>query len=501
MPFSFRPNATHSRRALTLMMLLAVLMLAQLACKTFSGSADEPPELPPTPTQSQVDATPTQSEPDAAPTQATTLTEAAIPTEAPFPTEEPSGSIHNLACFGSSGNGLTCLGPDGWQVYTTEYSEIPSDYIDKIVVCGDRLIFPTSSEIGVFDGSRWSKLEDWGTGGADALACAPDGSIWAAHFQGVSYYNGSQWETTDTQTVTGSGVAHYEDMVVTPDGRVWVLTSDGVAMFDGSAWTMFSEGNGFNDNYFFDSLTVDPQGRPWVAFSQGVAVFDDGAWMVYKNSNIGSAEDIAVDSQGRVWVATFRNGLFILDNGNWSEYSEEMGSLSSDHVRSVATDALGRVWVGGTWGLQVIDDITWTTFRMSNSDLVDQDVYAIAVVGDGPALPEPVEEEAGSISGRLVYEDGIPLANTTIEICIETLGSTYTGETPCSEQPFMLSGQTDADGNFTITGVPSGFYILTVQTGPGSWAQLVGFTGVFSERVRVDPGQDSNIEDITVQMD
>ena len=30
---------------------------------------------------------------------------------------------------------------------------------------------------------------------------------------------------------------------------------------------------------------------------------------------------------------------------------------------------------------------------------------------------------------------------------------------------------------------------------------VFGFTGVFSERVRVDPGQDSNIEDITVQMD
>ena len=67
MSFSFRHTSTHSRRALTLMMLLAVLMLAQLACKAVSGSADESPELPPTPTQSQVDATPTQSQVDAAP--------------------------------------------------------------------------------------------------------------------------------------------------------------------------------------------------------------------------------------------------------------------------------------------------------------------------------------------------------------------------------------------------------------------------------------------------
>jgi hypothetical protein len=136
---------------------------------------------------------------------------------------------------------------------------------------------------------------------------------------------------------------------------------------------------------------------------------------------------------------------------------------------------------------------------MSNAELADQDVYALADAGAGPALGEAVEKETGSISGHLVYEDGTPLANAVLEICIETLGSTYYGDTPCSDQPFMLSGQTDADGNFTITDVPAGFYILTVQTGDDSWAQLVGFTGVFSERVRVDPGQNSDVEEITVE--
>lgn len=473
--------------------LAAILLLVQLACQAVNTAPTTQPgsqsDLPTARADSPV--------PTSAPSEATEAPVGLQPTAPPPATPRPAGSIKDLACFGTSGKGMTCLSTDGWRTYTTEFSEIVSNYVDDLVVCGDKLAVPTSSGISLFDGSRWSKLEGWGIGGVSGLGCASENSIWVAHFQGLSYYDGSSWSTHDNQSVIGSTIGSYEDLLVTPDGRTWVLTSDGVAMYDGAIWTYFTSGQGFDDQRFFKAITSDAQGRPWVAYSQGVAVFEGGEWLRYKNAKLNSVEDLAVDGQGRVWAASFSDGLFVFENEQWTTYNTENSDLSSNKVRSVAADQNGRIWVGTSWGLHIIDGESWQTYRMDNSGLSDQDIRSIAVAGVGPTLPEPEIKEPGSISGRLVYDDGSPVANAVIEICVEAMGSIYYGDTPCSDQPFMLGGMTDADGNFTISGVPVGFYILTVQT-PTGWAQLVGFTGVFSERVLVEPGKNSDVEEITV---
>jgi hypothetical protein len=486
------------------------LLLAQLACQAVSGG-DAPPEPPATqaslPTQAPVEPAtlaPTieaPGEPTATSPAADIPTQAALPTQPGSDNDQP-GSASNSACFGSAGSGLTCLDDAGWIPFASDSLELGSGYIDQVAACGDHFLVVTSTDIHIYDGQNWKTLDSgWGIGTPDAVACSPDGDVWVAHFQGASHFDGTSWTTYPMEDLTaGASAAIVEGIAAGPDGKAWVLTSNAIAGFDGSSWQVFAEGQGFAEMVFFNALAVDEQGNPWVSYSQSVATYDGQTWNEFKNSKLGAVEDLAVDPQGRVWVGTFADGVFVLENGQWSSYNTGNSDLSSNHVRAIAVDNAGRAWLGTTWGLNIFDGQAWQTYRMHNSDLLDQDVNVVAVNGNGPALPEPVEKETGSMSGKLVYADGSPVANAVVEICIETLSSVYYGDTPCSDQAFLMQGQTNPDGTFSLTGIPAGYYILTVETNSG-WAQLVGEFGTFSERVLVEPGQDSQLDEITIEDD
>ena len=71
-----------------------------------------------------------------------------------------------------------------------------------------------------------------------------------------------------------------------------------------------------------------------------------------------------------------------------------------------------------------------------------------------------------------MVSEGKPQRGLTIQACVEFLGSTYTGDTPCSGQPFAKSAITRSDGSFTITGLPVGRYSLAIEKPDGGWVRL-----------------------------
>jgi hypothetical protein len=140
------------------------------------------------------------------------------------------------------------------------------------------------------------------------------------------------------------------------------------------------------------------------------------------------------------------------------------------------------------YGIDILKDGTWTHFRMDNADLADNQIKNLAVVGAGPALPAPMTKKPGSIAG-LLSKAGAPVPNAQMELCVE-MGLTYTGETPCSGQPFMKKTTTAADGKFSVADLPVGFYVLTLKIDDGSWVQL--------GRVLVQEGQVTDVGELKV---
>ena len=335
----------------------------------------------------------------------------------------------------------------------------------------------------------------------DGVACDAQGAIWVAHFQGVSRFADGQWTTYGSENLASGESANelVYDVEVAPDGKVWVVTSRSVAVFENDAWTIYQEGQGFNESRFFNALAIDASGRPWAGHSGGVDAFENGTWQSFENPDFNTPESLAIDSRGQVWFGTIIDGAHLFDGNTWTPYNRASDAVLSDFITSIAADSGGRVWLGTTYGLSVFDGANWQSYLMSNSGLNDNDVEFVVVTKDGPALPALEEKANGSITGVIEHADGTPLADAKVEICVETLASTFSGDTPCSDQPFFLSTQTDANGAFLFENVPAGYYVVVAETDDGGWAQLTDEFGISSERTLIQAGEQYDFETLTLE--
>jgi len=456
---------------------IVALLFASLACQSLTDEA--PPAI---------------QEPD-------------LPTEiASQPTPEPvivDSEGAGILCVGSR-TGLSCLNDSGWQLYTEENSDLPNNYLYAGAVCPDGQMAIVHSEgVVLFDGKTFTSLPATDSYlSPNGVTCDANGGVWVAHFQGVSRYSNGLWTTyRSDQLASGDSVNELVyDVKAAADGKVWVVTSRSVAMFEHEKWTVFQEGQGFADSRFFNALTVDAKGRPWAAHSTGMDVFENGAWISISidKRDYSSLESIAVDAQGQVWLGTVSDGAFRFDGSSTTEHNRDTEQLLSNTVASLAADSSGRVWLGTTYGLTVFDGASWQTFLMSNSGLGDNDVKFVVVTKDGPALSALEEKAKASLTGKIEKADGTPLADARVEICVEILATSFTGDTPCSDQPFFLSTQTDANGVFLLENVPASYYVTVVDTGSG-WAQLADQFGNLSERNLVEPGEEHDMKTLTLE--
>ena len=406
-----------------------------------------------------------------------------------------------IVCVGST-TGLSCLNETGWQTYTDENSDLPNKYLYAGAVCPDgQIAIAHINGVVLFDGTTFKQIPEMdGSTSPDAVACDTDGGVWVAHFQGVSHYAKGQWTTYGSDKLASGESANelVYDVEAAPDGKVWVVTSRSVAMFENEAWTIFQEGQGFNSSRFFNALTLDAKGRPWAAHSNGVDVFENGAWTSIDKTDYNTPESIAVDAKGQTWLGTLSDGAYVFDGTAWTHYDRTSENLRSNDVASITADSSGRVWFGTSYGLTVFDGANWQTLLMSNSSLHDNDIQFVVVTNDGPALPALEEKANGSLTGKLEDANNTPMADMRVEICVETIGSSFNGDTPCSDQPFFLTTKTDANGVFLFEDVPAGYYVIVAETTTG-WAQLTDEFGITSEKTLIQAGEAYDIETLTLE--
>jgi ligand-binding sensor domain-containing protein len=138
------------------------------------------------------------------------------------------------------------------------------------------------------------------------------------------------------------------------DGFIWLCTEDGLNRYDGATVTVFR-----NDPTDAESL---PASFVW---------------------------DVAEDAHGDLWIATDGGGLARRDRATERvvRYGTREG-LSSLRVRAVHVDAAGRVWIGTSQGLDVLDPATGavTHYRAdpaNSATLSDDRVTAIHEDGGG----------------------------------------------------------------------------------------------------------------------
>jgi hypothetical protein len=397
----------------------------------------------------------------------------------------------NSACFVGLTGGMVCLGSQGW--YSDFGSELNFEKygVYAMTSCpdGTTMFYSYGGLLG-FDGKRWTEYPTPEVGTPNAITCGPQGEIWVAGYSGVGRLDGETWKTYPVEQILDVPEAkeHPQGIAISPDGTVWLALTNSLARYLDGAWIVFRAGQGFNKEYNLVGVVVDSKSTPWAAHTNGLLTLQGEIWRPVNLSGSTRVNTLAVDGQDRIWVGA-NNNLWVYDKGQWKSYNLARDGKSDASVRALAIDDQGRTWAGTYWGLSVIDAKgKITTYHMHTSDLKDNRIDHVLVMGGGPPLPDLAQEPPGALRGKFTRATQ-PLVGAKVEVCMSGLALIYTGATPCTGEPGFKSTTTDQNGEFVLEGLPEGYYSVTVRKPDGKWTVYSCNLCVGSKSVLVTSGE------------
>jgi ligand-binding sensor domain-containing protein len=249
------------------------------------------------------------------------------------------------------------------------------------------------------DGNMWISTGRWNAEAGDGLARF-DGRDWAIWRTGTSALpsNDGTGMTQDADgnlwIATEKGLAKFDRVktwtVVWPkqvwfpkfdlQGKLWVASGSGALVYHGAKWTNYTHANSPLPHDFVSYIAVDPQGRKWIAtYGGGLAIFDDTKWQIYNHANSGLPHDspgcVVFDGEGIAWVATYGGGFARFDGTNWATYDRSNSPIPNLYLWAVVIDSKGAKWISTEGGLARFQGTIWTVYNRSNSRLPDNVIY------------------------------------------------------------------------------------------------------------------------------
>lgn len=427
------------------------------------------------------------------------------PTIAPTSTEEVLYLRPNFlndpqtACFFHSG-GMTCLDEWGWHVYDRDDFGHPLHLPYDIFHCEDGRIFIKSIDFYEFKGETLEKLGDSPEEieilrDVEMLACGDERTLWVTHDHGVSSFDGFTWRTFGASEYLGIGESGEspEAIVIAPNGEVWITTGNSIALYNGVAWVVFTTGQRFEEDLDPRDLAIDINGNVWIINSYNALFkFEGNQWLRFDSPG-AMLHQLVVDKEGIVWIASDQGILtFNTATSSWgTNFGQE--TFSDDYLTDLQFDGQGRLWVTSWYGIYVFDGLSWTSYRMDTANLFDNEPDRVVVLGTGPRLPDHMQKEPGSVSGKLIKTGITEFTNIQVEVCLRGVIIAYYGATPCAGQAFHALATVNPDGTFIVADIPAGKYELMVQIDADTWFSSVSF--------EISPGTETNLGEINIAED
>ena len=230
------------------------------------------------------------------------------------------------------------------------------------------------SRISQYGHTVWRVQDGALNGNPNAFAQTSDGYIWIGTQSGLYRFDGLNflaWNPPAGQRYP-SGVASIYSLYAARDGSLWIGTGAGLAHWANGKFTSIS-----GLNAAVDGIAEDNEGVLWITrthlhqFTGPVCKISAGNEQCYGKSDgiqTEAAGPIAVDKQGRFWIAA--NGTLLEWRGKLIGEYLLPGATASDASRvieGVAIDAEGSVWAGVDRtgprdGLQRFSNGRWRSF-------------------------------------------------------------------------------------------------------------------------------------------
>ena len=215
----------------------------------------------------------------------------------------------------------------------------------------------------------------------------PNGDIWIGTLgAGLARFDGKRFAVMTSKQGLASNMIY--TLAADPGGTLWVGTTSGInRLRNGKVEASYSTGQGL-PSASIRALFITHSGTLWAGTEKGPAVFAHGAFTVPKNIPAelrGPIAAIDEDQEGRVYLATDRDGLYVYQNGAARELLQDGASIRE--VDALYSDPDGRLWIGteggglrlldhGLHGQNPGDQGKMTTFLIRDG-MFDNEIYGI----------------------------------------------------------------------------------------------------------------------------
>ncbi len=396
----------------------------------------------------------------------------------------PRARALDMVCAGTSGDGLICIDAGGIKHLNRRNGSIPGDRISDLVVCDGKVIFAVEEAILSYDGALVGPPNAVGRGLVGNISCDDEGRLWAASQSTVSSWDGSTWRHHELRAIAPAGTRrpYVAGLAAGPKGTVWLTMPDGIAAhFNGRVWTVHRQGQGFRDSHRFGPILVDSKGQAWLPYAQGLYTFKGERWESLRT--IASAHHIVEDKSNRLWLTSGAR-IAVVDGGRTRAFDAEQ------NIRELAVDSAGAVWTATEFGLGRFADNKWQSWQMHNSDLPDNDLRSIVVLGEGAAPPAGGAKAKGMLAGTLLWSDSKPMAEADIHICGVRAYDFGANKGPCDDKPLAAKSRSAADGKFVFRDIPAANYYLVVRPkGQQRWIRFA----TEAARFKLAPGGERQV--------
>ncbi|HEY7609327.1 MAG TPA: hypothetical protein VIF14_08860 [Alphaproteobacteria bacterium] len=387
----------------------------------------------------------------------------------------------DMVCASTSSQGLICLDSTGFKRFTRRAGQLPEDRIADLAVCGETVFIAAGEATVTFDGASFDRPAKVGRGLVERISCHEKGGVWAASQTALSFRDAAGWKHYDLSAVGAPRNARVRGLAAGPEGSVWATLGDGnVLHFDGHEWRLFRPGQGFRAKHDFGRLAVDRAGRVWLPYAKGLYTWKQEKWETARG--LAAANFISTDDQNRLWLTSGAR-VAVVDDGRMREIPTD------NNTRAVAADGAGIVWAATEFGLARYSGAAWEARQMHNSDIADNDLMLIAVLGKAPALPPVIPQATGALAGRAEWSDGKPIAGADVQVCGVRAFDFGIGKGPCDDKPLAANATTDAAGAFSFKNLAPGNYHFVIRPkGAKRWIRFA----TDPDRLKVPPGEAKN---------
>jgi Zn-dependent metalloprotease/ligand-binding sensor domain-containing protein len=228
-------------------------------------------------------------------------------------------------------------------------------------------------------------------------------TLWIGTPNGLIEYHLSS-QTTSHFNIYNSGLLSnsIKDIEIGPQGKIWIGTSNGISVYDGIQWEAIGMANGLSDINISD-LLFDKQDQLWAATSGGLfalqlstppeAVYTPSPSDGFEYSNFGI---IRQSTDSVIWVTSGFHVLSRLKNGVWEHFKPDNSPLTYSEISDLSVDANDySIWIStNTNGLFHFDgENNWDHFlQEDNTGLTSNKLSVLHLDTTGLLWVAPLDE-------------------------------------------------------------------------------------------------------------